>query len=152
MNYSPAIGNKAVQHYGQVAVHSGVQDASPHRLIQMLIDGALEKIIIAKNHMQERNIAEKGRHISWAISIIEGLRSSLDTEAGGEIAANLNDLYEYMENRLTEANLKDDEGMLDEVAGLMRQIKGAWDAISPDAPQQSVAAGEAGSSGISVGA
>jgi flagellar protein FliS len=79
--------------------------------------------------MQRGNIAEKGANISWAISIIEGMRASLDLDAGGDIARNLNDLYDYMGRRLLEANMRNDAKALDEVMSLLREIKTGWDAI-----------------------
>lgn len=119
----------ALNQYNKVGAQSGVIDASPHRLVQMLMEGALDKILTAKGYLQRREIAEKGRHISWAISIINGLSASLDQEQGGEIAANLAALYEYMCKRLLDANINDSAETLDEVAELMRQIKAGWDAI-----------------------
>ncbi len=119
----------AMQHYNRVGVASGVEDASPHRLVQMLMDGALEKIATAKGLMARGERAGKGAQISWAISIIEGLRSSLDLAAGGELAQNLDDLYDYMTRRLARANMDDDTDILDEVASLMRSVKEAWDQI-----------------------
>ena len=98
----------------------------------MLIDGALEKISSAKGFMQRNEIADKGNYISWAISIIEGLRLSLDSDAGGEVAENLENLYEYMGRRLLEANLNNDEKMLDEVSDLLNTIKSAWVEIPVD--------------------
>jgi flagellar protein FliS len=99
----------------------------------MLFEGALEKIAVARGHLVRGEIPQKGRHISWAITIIEGLRASLDMEQGGEIARNLNDLYLYMDRRLVEANLASDAALLDEVSSLLREIKEAWDAIAPRA-------------------
>jgi len=93
----------------------------------------LTKIATAKTCMANNHVAGKGENVSMAISIINGLRASLDYEKGGEISKNLNDLYDYMERRLLEANLKSDLTMLDEVASLIFEIKSAWDAISPDA-------------------
>jgi len=90
--------------YQKVESQSTAAFASPHRLIQMLMDGALEKISRAKGYMEQKNIPKKGEFIGWAISIIEGLRVSLDFEKGGEISENLNALYDYMERRLAEAN------------------------------------------------
>lgn len=127
MNYA----NSTINAYQQVGAQTAVVSATPHRLIQLLMAGAVDKIAIAKGHMQRGNIAEKGRHISWAISIINGLAASLDMEKGGELAANLARLYEYMGTRLLEANLKDKPEYLDEVAVLMNNIKAGWDAI-PD--------------------
>ena len=123
--------HNAVQQYNQVGVASSVESASPHRLIQMLMAGALEKIAIAKGYMERQEIAQKGRHISWAITIIDGLRASLNLEQGGEIAQNLDDLYDYMTRRLARANVENNTDLLDEVASLLRTIKGAWDEI-PD--------------------
>jgi flagellar protein FliS len=97
----------------------------------MLMEGALEKIALAKGNMTNNEIANKGENISKAIAIIGGLQSSLDKDAGGEIAENLNSLYDYMSNRLVIANLRDDENILDEIAGLMVEIKMGWDGI-PD--------------------
>lgn len=119
----------AAQQYGKVGRQSDVAYASPHRLIQMLLEGALEKINIAKGHMERNEIAEKGNYIGWAISILEGLRISLDAKAGGEVAANLEALYDYMQRRLVLANLHNDPGVLDEVSGLLRSVKSAWDTI-----------------------
>ena len=121
--------HKAVQQYNRVGVSSSVEAASPHRLIQMLMVGALEKIAIAKGYMERENIAEKGGHISWAISIVEGLRASLDLKAGGEIAQNLDDLYDYMTRRLARANIENNPDILDEVASLMNSAKNAWDQV-----------------------
>lgn len=128
VNYSKPHG--VLQKYGEVGAQTGVAYASPHRLIQMLLDGALDKIALARGYMLRGDIAQKGSHISWAISIVEGLRMSLDQQAGGEVAQNLGALYDYMERRLLEANLKNDPEVLNEVSGLLHQIKGAWDAIS----------------------
>jgi flagellar protein FliS len=77
--------------------------------------------------------AQKGEIIGQAISIVGGLRSSLDMTAGGEIAANLDSLYEYIERRLLESNLNNDVAILDEVASLLREVKTAWESI----PQES---------------
>lgn len=130
MNYSPN-KDSMLKQYKQVGAHSGVASASPHRLIQMLLEGALEKINLAKGYMERGDVALKGSHISWAISIIDGLRMSLDKESGGEIAQNLDDLYDYMGRRLAEANMENSVGMLNEVAGLLIEIKSAWDVV-PD--------------------
>ncbi len=119
----------AMKQYQQVSVHSGIMDASPHRLVQMLMEGMLEKVALAKGNMANNNIASKGENISKAIAIIGGLQSSLNIDAGGEIAENLNNLYEYMANRLVVANLHNDEAILDEVAGLMVEVKIGWDGI-----------------------
>jgi len=122
----------AIQQYTRSSRQADVAAATPHRLIQMLLEGALEKIAVARGHMERNEIADKGKAISWAIDILEGLRTSLDQEAGGELAANLDALYEYMSVQLVEANISNDPAKLDEVSGLLKRIKSAWDAIADD--------------------
>lgn len=119
----------AMQQYRQNHVQGGVESASPHRLVQMLMEGAVEKILAAKGFMANNNIPQKGEQISWAISIIDGLRGSLNETEGGEVAANLRSLYDYMERRLIKANLDNDPEILDEVGVLMDEIKSGWDQI-----------------------
>lgn len=130
MTYSGA--HNALGQYNKMAVQAGVEAASPHRLIQMLMDGVLEKVARAKGCMQRGDIRAKGQQIGWAISIIEGLKASLNKAEGGEIAQNLEDLYIYMERRLIESNRINDPALLDEVSSLMRQVKEAWDAIGDE--------------------
>lgn len=120
---------KGIKQYQQVGVTSGIMDATPHRLVQMLLDGAVEKVATAKGAMERGDTAEKGRYVVWAISIIGGLRASLDLQHGGAIAANLDSLYEYVERRLTEANLGNDAQVLVEVLSLLTEIRDAWEAM-----------------------
>jgi flagellar protein FliS len=122
-------GYSALRQYRTMAMHSSIAEASPHRMITMLMDGALERISMAKGHVMRHETAEKGQRIGSAISIIDGLRASLDMENGGEMAANLASLYEYMARQLLDANLNDCEKRLDEVSSLLREIKEAWVAI-----------------------
>ena len=122
----------AMNQYKQVGTKVAVDVADPHNLIQMLMDGALERINSAKYHMVQNNVAKKGEDISKAISIIDGLITSLDLEKGGEIAENLLSLYDYMQRRLVEANLSDKMDNLDEVIVLMNEIRAGWSAIPQD--------------------
>ncbi len=119
----------AMQQYRQNHVQGGVDTASPHRLVQMLMEGVQDKLRAAKGFMAANNIAKKGEHISWAISIIDSLRACLNVEQGGQVAENLSGLYDYMEMRLLEANVKNDPAIIDEIGQLMAQIKSGWDAI-----------------------
>jgi len=126
-------GTAALRQYQQMSAHSGVMDATPHRLIQMLLDGALTRILSAKGALKQNNTAKKGEQIGSAISIIEGLKASLDFEKGGEISKNLDALYEYINHILLQANIKGDESLLDEAGKLLSQIKMGWDSIDPNA-------------------
>ncbi|MDD0843870.1 flagellar export chaperone FliS [Pseudomonas sp. Gutcm_11s] len=120
----------ALRQYQTVNTHAQVSDASPHRLIQMLMEGGLSRLAQAKGAMLHGQQAGKGELISKAIGIIGGLRESLDLQKGGEVAANLDRLYEYMVSRLLEANISNDAALIDEVAELLRNVKSGWDAIS----------------------
>ena len=131
---------KALRQYQQVNAHSGAAYASPHRLIQMLMEGALERIAVAKGCIQRQDTVAKGEQISRAIAIIGGLREGLNHEAGGQLAANLDALYDYLQRRLLEANLHSDLLILDEVADLLRPIKEAWDEIGKAPEANAVAA------------
>ena len=119
----------AMNQYKQVGTKVAVDVADPHHLIQMLMDGALEKINSAKYNMVQENVAKKGEDISRAISILDGLITSLDMENGGEIAENLLSLYDYMQRKLVEANLNSSMEPLNEVASLLNEIKAGWSAI-----------------------
>ena len=119
----------ALQQYQQVNAHAQVSEASPHRLIQMLQAGALDRIAQAQGAMSRGQTEMKGMLIGKAIDIIGGLREGLNLEAGGELAANYDRLYDYMARRLIEANRKNDARILDEVAGLMRELKAGWGGI-----------------------
>jgi flagellar protein FliS len=131
MGYEQA--RSALKQYQQVGAQTSVATASPYRLIQMLMEGALQKIAMAKSHLQAKRLGDKAQQITSAMDIIDGLRISLDKSAGGEIAQNLEDLYDYMNRRLLEANAKNDAAMLDEVASLMAEIKSGWDGIEQEA-------------------
>ncbi|KHL68407.1 MULTISPECIES: flagellar export chaperone FliS [Pseudomonas] len=120
----------ALQQYQQVNAHAQVSEASPHRLIQMLQAGALDRIAQAQGAMSRGQTEMKGMLIGKAIDIIGGLREGLNLEAGGELAANYDRLYDYMARRLIEANRKNDVRILEEVAGLMRELKAGWDGIA----------------------
>lgn len=129
-------GAVALKQYQQMGAHGGVMDASPHKLIQMLLDGALSRILSAKSSLKQNEVAKKGEQIGSAISIIEGLRASLDFTQGGEISKNLDALYEYINHVLLQANIKNDAALLDEAGKLLSQIKMGWDAIDPNAAQR----------------
>ena len=130
MTYSA--GN-AMQAYNTVSARSRVEAANPHRLISLLLDGALEKIAVAKGNIQREEVSRKAQAIGRAISIIEGLRMSLDHTVKNELTSNLDELYSYMERRLLLANLKSDQSVLDEVSHLLREIQEAWNAIADTA-------------------
>jgi flagellar protein FliS len=121
----------AMNQYKQVSVSSQVFEATPHRLIQMLMEGGLERLAQAQGAMARGQAAMKGELISKAIGIVGGLREGLDMGKGGEVAQNLDRVYEYMITRMLEANKSNDPAPLVEVSGLLREVKSGWDAIAP---------------------
>lgn len=123
---------QAMNQYKTVGVQSGLESASPHTLIQMLLDGALGRLALAKGFMERNSHEEKGRAISSAISIIGGLQGSLDLDKGGEIAANLNALYTYMTERLFKAATNNDVETLNEISGLLEEIREGWQGIKAE--------------------
>lgn len=118
--------------YRQVGVHSGIENASPHMLIQMLFDGLFQSLNAARGAIERGDVESKGQHLSKAVRIIqEGLVMGLDMERGGELAANLRLLYDYSVRQLTRANLHGDAALVEEVTGLLQPVAQSWKAIGP---------------------
>ncbi|MBD8494737.1 flagellar export chaperone FliS [Pseudomonas syringae] len=121
----------ALRQYQKVGSQAQTSEASPHRLVQMLLEGGLARIAQAKGAMERRDIAAKGVLIGKAIDIIGGLREGLDLENYGSNALrNQDNLYDYMQKRLAQANARNDAVILDEVADLLITVKEGWDAIA----------------------
>jgi len=116
--------------YRQIGVQTGVSSATPHQLVVMLLDGALEAIHRARGAIRSQDVETKGKAIRKAVAIVdEGLKSCLNLEAGGELALNLSNLYAYVTTRLTQANLKSDEAALEECVRLLQPLRDAWSDI-----------------------
>ena len=113
--------------YRSASVHSGVDAADPHRLIVMLMDGALERIATARGLMSNgTGAAERAQLLHRAVAIIDELRNSLNFKAGGQVSHNLDALYEYMCTRLMQASASNKPEWLDEVSRLLNEIRSAW--------------------------
>lgn len=126
--------------YEETGVETGVMNADPHQLVSMLFEGARFAIGKANFALEQGDIASKGGNIGRAISIInEGLKQSLSWEANPEMADRLSSLYEYMEYRLTQANIHNDRTQLLEVDRLLGELETAWKAIAPKQRQKPVA-------------
>ncbi len=123
---------QAASNYKSTELKSEVNEASPHKLIDMLLAGAKSHISSAKVCMENDVINKKGEHISKAISIIGGLLGSLDKEKGGDLALRLENLYKYTELILLKANVENDQKLLDEAFHHLDQIHEGWKQIDPD--------------------
>ncbi|WP_428771773.1 flagellar export chaperone FliS [Vibrio sp.] len=119
----------SLQAYKKVSVDSQLSAASPHKIVQMLMAGAIERLIQGKASMEQGNIPVKGERLGKALDIIISLRSCLSMEEGGDVAKNLDQLYEFMITQIAEANHKNDPQPLDDVIEILREIKSAWDQI-----------------------
>jgi flagellar protein FliS len=118
--------------YRQIGVQTEVSAASPHRLVSMLFDGCLDALNQARGAMRQGQIEIKGKAISRAARIVdEGLRAALDLRDGGTLAADLHELYGYLSMRLVQANLRNDEALLDECQSLLTPLRDAWREIAP---------------------
>jgi flagellar protein FliS len=124
MNAETALGA-----YKALKNQKALDDASPHQLIDLMLSGALERVVSASGCMERNETAEAGESIGKAISIVDSLRVSLDVEKGGDIAKNLGQLYDYITRRLLEASVSQQPELLAEVANLLQEIKAAWDEI-----------------------
>ena len=137
---------KASSMYQQTSARGSVENADPHQLTGMLLDGAIDRINQARGHIYHRDVAAKGVAFSKAIAIISELRGTLNFEAGGDLPKRLGALYDYVTRRLLQAQLNDDLSALDEAARLLMPIRDSWHAIRETylAQQPSMSAGVRG--------
>ena len=128
--------------YSQVGVETGVSGATPHQLVAMLFDGFMEALAQGRGAMRSDEPGAKGLALGRAVRIVEeGLRAGLDLNAGGTLARDLDELYTYLTMRLTLANIRNDETMLDECQRLVQPLQEAWQAIEPASRAHAVTQG-----------
>lgn len=126
------VRQRFLQQYAQTGLQTGVESATPHRLVQMLYEGVLDRIAQAKGAMLRKDFAAKSRLTNRIVDILSHLQGSLDTDKGGDVAANLYQLYDYMLRQVFAASRYNDTQKLDEVANLIREIKAGWDQMPDD--------------------
>ena len=115
--------------YGEVNVQSEIDSADPHRLVGMLLEGALVRIFKAKVEIEQNRVEEKILHLTQTIAIVDGLRSSLNFDVGGEIVEHLGTLYDYITRQLVVANSQNSIEILDEITLLLKDVNEAWSGI-----------------------
>lgn len=128
--------NGKIKHYQREALKTRLASADPFEVTQMLMEGALESMKIAKINIQNNDLENKSKFIAKATSIIDSLRLSLNHDVGGELSSNLESLYVYMSNSLLESSINNDIAKIEEVINLLSDIKAAWDQI-PERDRQS---------------
>ncbi|WP_144209964.1 flagellar export chaperone FliS [Shewanella donghaensis] len=122
----------SIKSYRKVSLDSEIAVASPHRIIQMMFDGALLRLAQSRYAIENNDLASKGIFINKAIGIINGLNGSLNMDVQDSVASNLSDLYDFMLRRVSEANMNNDVAAIDDVTSILRTIKEGWDAIPKD--------------------
>ncbi|MES2825366.1 MAG: flagellar export chaperone FliS [Pseudomonadota bacterium] len=134
MSKSNYNSQEALKQYRQLGLETQINNASPHRLIQLLMEGALDRLVAAQAAMERGDAATKGVLIGKTMGIISGLRSSLDMNVvDTNLPENLDNLYDYMGRRLLEASMHNKLEIVIEIIGLMKTLKSGWDGIEPQA-------------------
>lgn len=116
-----------LQQYTNTNVQTAVESATPHRLVQMLYEGALDRIAQAKGAMMRKDFEAKARLTNRVIDILSSLRAGLDLEKGGDVASNLEALYGFMIEQIYKASRHNSPEILEETAELLRTVKSGWD-------------------------
>jgi flagellar protein FliS len=125
--------NRGLAAYRSVNAHGALADATPYQVIHVMLDTVLSRVSEACGHIERGETQAKGEKIGKALGIIEALVLGLDKERGGELAVNLERLYDYASRTLLKANLENRVDLLKEVGSLLREIKLGWDGIAPAA-------------------
>jgi flagellar protein FliS len=129
------INNRSASAYSRMGATTSVQGANPHELINLLFNGLLESLNLARGAMERGETAVKGQAISKSVRLLdEGLKAGLNPQ-GGELSVNLGNLYDYCIRRLTEANARNDLAAIDEVRKLIEPVADSWKAIRPEATE-----------------
>jgi flagellar protein FliS len=127
---------KGINAYKKGNLKQEISQADPHKLTLMLMQGAMDKLAYTKGCIERKDYAGKSEHISRATAILMNLRDTIALETEGEIAGNLYSLYDYMIQRLIDANVQNNLKIVDEVINLLLPIKTAWSQIPESAKQE----------------
>jgi flagellar secretion chaperone FliS len=119
------------QQYRSMSAQGNLAEASPYQVVQVMLDAVLSRVAEASGHLERGEVAAKGEKIGKALQLIEALMLGLDKERGGDLAQNLERLYDYASRTLLKANLENRSDLLKEVISLLREIKLGWDGIAP---------------------
>ena len=124
----PALRRSGISAYQSVAMDTA-ETRDPHELVKLLFVGLTDRIAMARAALEKGDREARAIAVTKSQKILFGLRDSLDFEAGGELATNLDSLYDYCLRRLTKAHAQEDDSIFAEVMDLMVSIRDAWKAI-----------------------
>ena len=127
---------KGINAYKKGSLKQDISQADPHKITLMLMQGALDRMAYAKGCIERKDYEGKAEHLSRVAAILMNLRDTLDLEVKSEITDNLFALYDYMVQRVTDANIQNDLNIMDEVINLLLPIKTAWSEIPEEAKQE----------------
>jgi flagellar protein FliS len=119
--------------YQQVNLDAQAASATPHQLVLMLIDGLLDELVRVKGHISAKRLAEKGAGINKCMNILIGLDSALDMDNGGEVAANLHDLYDFVQTELFRASVNNDNARIETAEQIITTIREGWEGFGQHA-------------------
>jgi flagellar protein FliS len=122
----------ALSQYGKIKDDTQTMYASPHQLMLMLFDGAIESMSFTIGAIQKNDLALRSKQSTRSITIINGMRECLDMQAGGELADNLYALYQYMAQELFRAGIKNDSDTIQNIQTMLKDIRGSWEKIPLD--------------------
>jgi|SRR5690554_5449368 len=128
--------NKGLKAYASVGVNNQVVTADPYRVIQMLLQGALDKMAYAKGSIERKDFAAKAENLSKSVAIVKALQDALDMDVKADVTNNLFDLYSFIIDQLTDVSVENDVEKLEETMFVLRQIKEGWDAIPVTAREE----------------
>ena len=134
VNMFTPVSMRSANTYRSVGLETSITGASPHQLVELLFEALQQSLASAKAAIQNGDVPAKARAINRVIRILEeGLKAGLDAKKGGELAANLSALYDYCIFKTTEANLRNDAALLDEVVRLIQPVADGWSLIKGEA-------------------
>lgn len=127
---------KGINAYKKGTLKQEIATADPHKITLMLMQGALDRMAYGKGCIERRDFEGKSDHLSRVSAILMNLRDTLDMDVKSEVTENLYSLYDYMIQRVTDANIQNDLNIMDEVINLLLPIKAAWASIPEEAKQE----------------
>lgn len=141
---------KAMADYADGNLTSQALVADKVELIQMLFDGLVDSLSVAKGHIEYKALDKKAQALNRASRIVVGLKSALDFSQGGDLANNLSELYDYTLRRIMHVNLHNDLQALAEVQSLMGEIQQAWRAVPGLVPGRAKLSATPGAASVAV--